>query len=397
MILGLLLARAGLRVTVLEKHADFLRDFRGDTIHPSTITILRELGLRERFLDLPIHRVEALDVLISGERVSPLDFTTLPEPDDFLVLAPQWDLLNFLATESAAFPGYELRMRTAATGLLEEDGRIVGVRASGPDGEIALRAPLTVAADGRHSTLRPAAGFTPRGSGVPIDVLWFDLPVPADPPPPTLFALDGNGFALAIPRGDHWQGGYVIPKGGFDALKTAGLEEFHRRVTLTAPFLAPVIGAVDDWAQVKLLSVRIDRLERWHRPGFVCIGDAAHAMSPVGGVGVNYAIQDAVALANAVAAPLAAGTVPEGVLAAVQRRRERPVKRMQRLQRFVHARIAKAATGSGEPVPPLARRLLRALLPILRPRITRLMGIGFLPEHVATPAAASGSPQQRAH
>lgn len=383
MFLGHLLARAGLRVTVLEKHADFLRDFRGDTIHPSTITLLGELGLRERFLELPIDRVEHLDVLVNGTRLSPIDFATLGPPDDFLVLAPQWDLLNFLVAESERFPTFEVRMRTAATDLVRDDaGAVVGLLAEGPDGPIEFRTPLTVAADGRHSTLRPAAGLVPIETGVPIDVLWFDLPVPEDPGPPILFALDANGFALSIPRGDHWQGGYIIPKGGLDELRAAGLAEFHRRVGLTAPFVAPVIDSVADWDQVKLLSVQIDRLATWHLPGFIAIGDAAHAMSPVGGVGVNYAIQDAVALANAAAGPLRAGAVPESVLAAVQRRREAPVRKMQRIQRLIHGRIARAATGKGSPVPPALLRILVLLLPRLRRRLTRFMGLGFLPEHV---------------
>jgi len=382
MVLGLLLARRGLRVTVLEKHADFLRDFRGDTIHPSTLTVLGELGLRDAFLQLPVHRARRLDVLVNGRRLSPIDFSLLTPPDDFLVLAPQWDLLNFLASSSAAFDGYELRMSTTATGLLVEDGHVVGVTASGPDGDLELRAPLAVASDGRHSTLRPAAGFEPMERAAPVDVLWFDLPVPADPPPETLFSLDANGFALTIPRGDHWQGGYVIPKGGLEALKARGLGEFHRRFAATAPFAASVIGAVDDWDEVKLLSVQIDRLATWHRPGFMAIGDAAHAMSPVGGVGVNYAIQDAVALANAIAGPLARGEALDDLLAAVQSRRERPVREMQRIQGMIHDRMARAIARGRSPVPPAALLLVRALLPLLRRRFTRLVGLGLLPEHV---------------
>ena len=382
MVLGLLLARRGLRVTVLEKHADFFRDFRGDTIHPSTLTVLGELGLREAFLRLPVHRTDHLDVVINGSRLSPVDFRLLGPPDDFLVLAPQWDLLDFLAQAGREFPGFDLRMSTNATGLLIEDGLVVGVRASGAEGELELRAPLTVAADGRHSTLRPAAGFVPIEWGVPIDVLWFDLPVPDGPVPETLFCLDANGFALTIPRGDHWQGGYVIPKGGFDALRAAGLAAFHRRFAATAPFAAGVIGAVDDWDKVKLLSVQIDHLPRWHRPGFVAIGDAAHAMSPVGGVGVNYAIQDAVALANAIAGPLRGGADLLGPLTAFQARRERPVRSMQRIQRFIHDRMARTARRGRSPVPPAALGLIRALLPLLRRRFTRLVGQGLLPEHV---------------
>jgi len=382
MMLGLLLARRGLRVTVLEKHADFFRDFRGDTIHPSTITVLGELGLRERFLRLPLARVDRLDVLIEGRRLRPVDFSLLPAPDDFLVLAPQWDLLDFLASAGAEHRGFELRMSTEATGLIREGDRVVGLRANGPEGEIEVRARLTVAADGRHSTLRPAAGLVPIETGVPIDVLWFDLPVPDEPPPPTLFSLDRHGFALTIPRGDRWQGGYVIPKGGLDRLKAAGLEAFHHDVATTAPFVAGVIDTIDDWDKVKLLSVQIDRLPHWHLDGFVAIGDAAHAMSPVGGVGVNYAIQDAVALANAIADPLRHGVPPESLLAGVQARREAPTMRMQRFQQFVHGRIARTATGRGGPIPRALLPLLPALVPLIRRRASRLIGLGLLPEHV---------------
>lgn len=382
MMLGLLLARRGLRVSVLEKHADFFRDFRGDTIHPSTLTVLGELGLRDAFLRLPVHRADRLDILINGRRLTPIDFTLLDGPDNFLVLAPQWDLLSFIARASADIPDYELRMSTDATGLIIEDGLVVGVTATGPTGDLEFRAPLTVAADGRHSTLRPASGLTPVEWGVPIDVLWFDLPAPDEPTPETLFCLDSNGFALTIPRGDHWQGGYVIPKGGFDALRAEGLGEFQRRFAATAPFAASVIGAVDDWAKVKLLSVQIDRLPRWHRPGFVAIGDAAHAMSPVGGVGINYAIQDAVALANAIAGPLRNGEALEAPIAAFQARRERPVRSMQRIQRLIHNRMSRAARRHRSPVPPAAVGLIRAALPLIRRRFTRLIGLGLLPEHV---------------
>lgn len=375
-------------MTVLEKHEDFFRDFRGDTIHPSTITLLRELGFLERFLELPIHRVDTLDVLLNGEHFSPLDFRTLGAPDDFLVLAPQWDLLDFIAREGESYPTFELRMGTKAEAVVTDGGRVTGVDATAPDGPLRFHASLTVAADGRHSTLRDSAQLRVVETGVPIDVLWFDLvPEPGDDlarVPPTLFSLDENGFALAIPRGDHWQGGYVIPKGDFESVRAQGIERFRERVGTTAPFMAGAMRSVQSWDAVKLLSVQIDHLETWHRPGFICIGDAAHAMSPVGGVGVNYAIQDAVALANAVVEHLRAGAVPESALAGVQARRMPPVHRMQRIQRFVHGRLKRAAHGKGSPVPRAAMPLLRRLIPRLRPRITRLMGIGFLPEHIQT-------------
>ncbi|MBN9605748.1 MAG: FAD-dependent oxidoreductase [Actinomycetales bacterium] len=383
MVLGHLLARQGLRVTVLEKHADFFRDFRGDTIHPSTLTVLGELGLRDRFLELPLTRIDGLDVVIDGHRLDLVRFSTLPAPDDFLVLAPQWDLLDFLARESAAYAGYELRMSTEATGLILEGDRVVGVRATSPEGELELRATLTVAADGRHSTLRPEAGLEPVETGVAIDVLWFDLPRPAEPFPHTLGYVDGHGIGLTIPRDDHYQAGLVIPKGGIDALKQQGLAAFRALYAQTCPPLASVVDAITDWNQVKLLSVQIDHLERWWREGFVAIGDAAHAMSPAGGVGVNYAIQDAVALANEIAAPLARGDAPVERLERVQQRRLRPVLRMQRIQAAVHARMARAVSGRGRILSPVELAAIRAAQPLIRRITARVIGRGFLPEHVA--------------
>ncbi|MCU1423629.1 MAG: putative oxidoreductase [Microbacteriaceae bacterium] len=382
MIAGYILARAGLRVTVLEKHADFLRDFRGDTIHPSTITLLGELGLRERFLALPLTRIETMDAVIDGHRLTLVDFGTLPTPDDFLVFAPQWDFLSFLAREGEGVPGFELLMSTEATGLIVESGRVVGVRA----GETEVRATLTVAADGRSSGLRAEAGLTPDDLGAPIDVLWFDLPKPSPAPPTTLGYLDGRGVVLTIERDTYYQGGYIIRKGGFDELRAAGLGAFHEALVRTAPVLGPVVASIADWSQVKLLSVQLDRLPTWWRDGFVCIGDAAHAMSPVFGVGINYAIQDAVALANAVAGPLGSGPVPGEVLAGLQAHRSRPVERMQGIQQRVHARIARSGDHR-RAVPAPARVALVALQPLLRRLTARLIGRGFLPEHIS-PALA---------
>lgn len=385
MVLGHMLARAGLRVTVLEKHADFLRDFRGDTIHPSTLTVLGELGLRERFLALPVDRLKTMDVVVEGERVTAVDFGTLPGPDRELVFAPQWHFLDFLARESAACPGFELRMSTEATGLVVDgEDVVVGVRASGADGPLELRAPLVVAADGRGSALRADAGLAPVASGVPIDVLWFDLPKPPDAPPPTLGYLDRMGMVLTLDRGTRYQGGLVIPKGGDAGLRAAGLPTLRERITAIAPVLAPVVDTLDDWGRVKLLSVQLDRLERWWRPGFVAIGDAAHAMSPVGGVGVNYAVQDAVALANAIVPELAAGRVSPATLARVQRRRLPPVRRMQRFQRLVHERLAGAATRR-HVLPFPVRLALRHATPLVRRVLARVIGHGFRPEHVRTP------------
>jgi len=390
MILGYLLARAGLEVTVLEKHEDFLRDFRGDTIHPSTITLLRELGLKDEFLQLPVNRVDTLDAVVDGTRLTLVDFSTLPKPDNFLVFAPQWDFLSFLVREAAALPGFELLMSTEAIGLTKTYGTVTGVTAVGPDGPVEIRATLTVAADGRFSTLRDEAGFTPVELGVPIDVLWFDLPKPPNPPPTTLGYLSPNGFVVTIERGDHYQSGMIIRKGGLDALKAHGIDSLRRALVAISPVLEPVVGALTSFDEVKLLSVQLNRLTRWYRDGFICIGDAAHAMSPVMGVGINYAIQDAVALAREIAGPLARGTAPSSALHAVQERRIPPVEKMQRIQQFVHNRMEPTLQNAGGPVmPPVALRTLRALQPILRRVMARLVGRGFLPEHIdtATPPA----------
>lgn len=384
MVLGYLLARAGLRVSVLERHADFFRDFRGDTIHPSTVGLLGELGLRERFLELPLTRLDALDAVVDRERFTLVDFRTLPPPDDFLVLAPQWDFLDFLAAEGAAFPGFDLRMSTRAEQLIVEGDRVRGVRAEGPDGALEVRAALTVAADGRTSDMRRAAGLVPVETGVPIDVLWFRLPKPPDPPPPTLAYLSARGMVLTIDRGDYYQAGMVIAKGAFEELRGEGLGAFRRRIVAAAPHLEPVVGTLEDWDRVKLLSVQLDHLERWHRPGFVAIGDAAHAMSPMFGVGVNYAVQDAVALSRAVAAHLAEGRDPDQGLAALQARREPPVRRMQRLQRMGHRVVGRSPRGD-RAAPRWVVVLLRALSPVLRRVAARLIGIGFRPEHVEEP------------
>ncbi|CAN5421644.1 FAD-dependent oxidoreductase [soil metagenome] len=380
MIAGYLYARAGLSVTVLEKHADFLRDFRGDTIHPSTLTLLRELGLIDRFLALPLSRVRTMDLVLEGRRLTLVDFGTLPSPDNFLVFAPQWDFLNFLANEAAGLPGFELRLSTEATGLLEEDGRVAGLRARGPGGESEIRARLTIAADGRASVIRDAAGFVPIDEGVPIDVLWFELPKPADPPPATLGYI-GDALVLTLERADHYQGGMIIPKGGFDELRSRGMGALRDQLVSTAPVLASVAPKLTDWDQIKLLSVQLSHLLRWWRDGLMCIGDAAHAMSPVMGVGINYAIQDAVALVNATVRPLRAGTVPTAVLDAVQRRRERPVEKMQRIQRLIHDRIKRPSTSGRSALPRGATRLLTLVQPLLRRVLARLVGLGFLPEH----------------
>lgn len=379
MILGYLLARSGLTVTVLEKHADFLRDFRGDTIHPSTLSLLRGLGLAERFLALPVSRVETLDVVIDGTPITMCDFRTLPSPDNVLVLAPQWDFLDFLAAEAETFPGFELRMSTEATELIMKGGRVVGVRA-GDAAEI--RAVLTVAADGRTSVLREQAGLRPREFGAPIDVLWFRLAKPPGKVPTTLGHLSTQGIIITLDRDDYYQVGMIIPKGSFERIQARGLRAFRERLATGVPYLAGSVAELRDWEQVKLLSVRLDRLPTWHRPGFMVVGDAAHAMSPAFGAGVNYAIQDAVALANAVTEPLAQGAVPTEVLTAVQRRRESPVRKMQRRQRLVHRGLIRAARprAGDRVVPRPLIAVLRRASPLIRPRVARFVGLGYLPE-----------------
>lgn len=381
-MLGYLLARAGLSVTVLERHTDFFRDFRGDTIHPSTTSLLGELGIRDRFLALPLSRISTMDAVIDGHRMTLVDFATLPSPDNFLVFAPQWDFLNFLADEGSRFPGFDLRMGVEAQELLTEEDSVRGIRATGPNGSVEFTATLTVAADGRGSRTRDAAGLVPEELGVPIDVLWFSLPKPTPAPPVTLAYLNSRGIVLTLDRGDHYQGGFVIPKGAFDELQARGIETLRSELASISPPIAPVVQTLTSWDQVKLLSVQLNRLQRWYRSGFIAIGDAAHAMSPVGGVGVNYAIQDAVALANAITVPLRQGHAPTEVLAAVQERRTPPVLRMQRIQQVAHERISRPSSAGKPAIHAPARMLIRALLPIVKRVTARVIGRGFLPEHV---------------
>jgi 2-polyprenyl-6-methoxyphenol hydroxylase-like FAD-dependent oxidoreductase len=383
-MLGYLLARAGTDVVVLEKHEDFFRDFRGDTIHPSTLQLLGRLGLRREFLALPHNEVSSLDFVVNGTRLHPVDFSRLPKPDDFLTFMPQWDFLDFLVGKARDFPTFRLLMGTDAEGTLQKGGTTVGVTATGPDGgTVEVRAPLTVAADGRSSTVRAAAGLEPREFGIAIDVLWFHLPKPASVPPPTLAYLDAHSMVLTIDRGDYYQAGMIIPKGDFTRLRADGIDAFRTRIANTARFLAPVVSSLRSWDDVKLLAVQVDRLPRWHRPGLLCIGDAAHAMSPAFGVGVNYAIQDAVAAARILIGPLRRGSVSDEDLASVQRRREPPVRAMQALQLRLHRAIAKPGGGAILSNPPtVAERIaLRAGLPIARSLLPRLIGQGFRPEH----------------
>ena len=384
MMLGLILARNGVDVVVLEKHGDFFRDFRGDTIHPSTIGLLGELGLRDGFLELPHNRIRTLDAVINGNRLHPIDFRHLGPPDDFVVMAPQWDFLTFLAEEGERYDRFHLLMSTEATEVIAEGGRVRGIIASDADDELEIRAKLTVAADGRDSAVRAAAGLRPTEFGVPIDVLWFRLPKPEVVPPPTLAYLDQTGMVITIDRGDYYQGGMIIRKGAFAQLQAGGIEAFREALTHPAPFLRPVVGSITSWDDVRLLSVQVNRLETWHRPGLLCIGDAAHAMSPVFGVGVNYAIQDAVATANLLTAGLRAGSVSDRALAAVQERRLPPAKRMQSIQLRVHRQVEKSGGAIlPNPVPAPLRWALRAGMPLIQRITARMIGQGFRPEHLS--------------
>jgi 2-polyprenyl-6-methoxyphenol hydroxylase-like FAD-dependent oxidoreductase len=385
MMLGLLLARAGVDVLVLEKHADFFRDFRGDTIHPSTLEVIHELGFLEAFLRLPHQEVRELAGEIYGTRVTLADFSHVGAHCRFIALMPQWDFLNFLVNEARRFPRFALRMQAEATDLIETPAGVCGVKALTPEGLLDVHADLVVGADGRHSTVRERAALETQALGAPIDVLWFRLPrKPEDPAATGGYVMPGSFFVM-INRESYWQCGFVIPKGAFDAIRREDIGAFRERIARVAPFTAPVVDTLEDWDAVKLLTVQVDRLREWFKPGLLCIGDAAHAMSPVGGVGINLAIQDAVAAANLLAAPLRKGPAHLADLRAVQRRREWPVRVTQRAQVTVQDRvIARVLEDKGDRSTklPFVLRLLNRFA-LLRRVPARLVGIGVRPEHVA--------------
>ena len=385
MVLGLLLARAGVKVVVLEKHADFLRDFRGDTVHPSTLEVMYELGLLDRLLELPHSRVDDLTARFGDGEFTIASFKHLPTHCRFLVIMAQWDFLNFIATESQRYPTYQLRMRTEVTDLIEEEGSIVGVRAVGPDGPLEVRASLVVGANGRGSVLPEKAGLTVEEIGVPMDVFWFRLSRLANDGPQMGGTFSQGRILVLIPREGHWQVGFVIPKGAADQVRSAGLDAFRETIVRLAPFARERILEITDWDQVKLLTVRINRLDRWCRPGLLFIGDAAHAMSPVGGVGINLAIQDAVAAANAVAQPLREGRLTIDDLAHVERRRTLPTRLTQRLQRTMQDIVIgpQLAGRNGAGHVPFGVRVLGAV-PALRTVLAYVIGVGIRTEHVRT-------------
>jgi 2-polyprenyl-6-methoxyphenol hydroxylase-like FAD-dependent oxidoreductase len=387
MMLGLLLARAGVDVLVLEKHADFLRDFRGDTIHPSTLEVVYELGLLPDFLALPHQEVLEFSAQVGEVRVPVADFRHLPTHCKFLAFMPQWDFLDFLAAQAKRYPPFALWMRTEAVGLIEESGRVVGVEAMTPEGKREVRADLVVGADGRHSVIRERAGLNVQELGAPMDVLWFGLSRAPSDPEASMGRFDPGRIFVLINRDKYWQCGYVIPKGTVEALRARGIEAFRETVVQLAPYMKDRVGELRTWDDVKLLTVQVDRLSRWYRPGLLCIGDAAHAMSPVGGVGINLALQDAVAAGNLLAAPLGERRLTVDDLAKVQKRREWPTRATQWFQVQAQQRIIATVLGRSTSLRlPLALRLL-ARYAILRRIPARFIGIGVRPEHVRSPEA----------
>lgn len=379
---GFLLARAGVDVVVLEKHADFLRDFRGDTIHPSTLQLMFELGLLHEFLQLPHRKAFQISAFVGDRKFVIADFRSLPTLCKYVAFMPQWDFLDFIAAEAKKLPSFRLLMKTAASGLLAEQGRVVGVRAAGPEGELEIRADLVIAADGRSSLMREAAGLEVEDFGAPMDVLWFKLRREASDPDESFGRVAPGRLVVMIERGAYWQIGYVIPKGGAQTLRSRPIGEFRDAIAMVAPILSDRVEELRDWDDVSLLTVQVNRLKNWSRPGLLCIGDAAHAMSPIGGVGVNLAIQDAVATANLLAEKLRTGSLRDEDLAAVQRRREFPARVTQRLQLFAQNRVIRSVLSADAPFePPLALRIFD-LFPVLRQLPARLIGIGLRPEHI---------------
>ena len=381
-MLGFLLARKGVDVIVLEKHQDFFRDFRGDTIHPSTLELMHELGLLEDFLRRPHQELREITAHFGDQLVHIGDFSQIPGTCKFLAFMPQWDFLNFLCEHAKKYPQFKLRMETEVTDLLIENGRVTGVVANTPDGALNIRADLVAGADGRSSIVRARAGLEVIDLGAPIDVLWFRVSKQAGDPPEAFGYVSAGQFMVLIDRAEYWQCAYVIRKGSFDARRTRGLEAFRSEVGRCAPFLGGRMNEIKHWEDVKLLSVKVDHLRTWHRDGLLCIGDSAHAMSPVGGVGINLAIQDAVATANILAEKLRAGLVVEEDLEMVQSRRERPARLTQKAQVFMYKHFLEPIFDSTEMIPPPLPLLLFEKFPRLRSLPARMVGLGFRPEHI---------------
>lgn len=382
LMLGFMLARAGVDVTVIEKHGDFLRDFRGDTIHPSTLQVMHELGLADELLKLPHTQARSLHAEIGGKDITIADFSRLPTKNRFIAFMPQWDFLNFLAGEAKRYPNFRLLMQTEVNDLIIENGVVAGLRASSADGPITIRSSLVVGADGRNSIARSLAGLEIESFGIPSEVLWMKFSHLASDPPYTMgHAGPRQGFVM-IDRGDYWQCGYIVRRGTYADIKAGGIDAFRAMVAAVSPLPEDRVQELASFDDVHLLSIRIDRLKQWWRSGLLCIGDAAHAMSPIGGVGVNLAIQDAVAAANILAAPLKDGRLSDRHLAAVEKRRMFPTKATQKIQLMMRSdkrkREANASTRGGPPgfIKGIAR------WPILAHLSGRLIGLGFRPEHV---------------
>ncbi len=385
MMLGLLLARADVSVLVVEKHADFLRDFRGDTLHPSTLEIIHELGLLERFLRLPHQKVSRINARFGDLEFTVADFSHLPTQCRYVAFMPQWDFLNFLVEVGSRYPGFHVRMNAEVTDLIESGWSVVGLRAETATGPLEVRAALVVGADGRHSIVRKRAGLSIEKFGAPMDVLWFRLSRKPEDPVDPMGRFDAGRIFIMLNRGDYWQCGFVIAKGSLSEIRASGLPLFRDSVAKLAPFAADRVHELQDWEPIKLLTVQVDRLRQWYKPGLLCIGDAAHAMSPVGGVGINLAIQDAVASVNLLAQPLRDGQMTEADLAKVQARRVWPTQLTQRAQLIVQNRVIRHVLDSKGPLsPPWAVRLL-ARFPFLRRIPARMIGLGVRPEHVRTP------------
>jgi len=383
---GYALARAGVPVIVLEKHADFFRDFRGDTIHPSTLELMHELGLLEELLKQPHQEVRQLSGVVNGEAVPIADFSKLSTRCKFIAFMPQWDFLNFLSTEAKQYPKFQLLMQHEVVDLIFEQRRVTGVRAKTPNGELEIRADLVIGADGRHSIVQVRGGLERQEFGVPIDVLWMRILKRQDDPQQTFGFFQHGKLLVLLDRGDYWQCGFVIPKGGLDEIKARGLPQFQNDIVSFAGFLRGRVSELDDWSKIKLLTVQINRLRDWCRNGLLCIGDSAHAMSPAGGVGINLAIQDAVATANLLADKLRNGAVSLDDLRQVQIRREWPTRLIQEMQVFIHRYVVTGRASGRRNSLPFIVRLLK-WFPVLRQFPARFIGLGPRPEHFRSPTA----------
>ena len=377
---GYLLARAGVPVIVLEKHADFFRDFRGDTIHPSTLELMYELGLLEEFLKQPHQEVRELRAVVNDQTVPIADFTKLPTRCKFIAFMPQWDFLNFLSMHAKKLPSFQLLMEHEVVDLMFDQQCVTGVRAKTPRGELEIRADLVIGADGRHSIVQACAGLERQDFGVPIDALWMRISKKQDDPEQSFGFFQQGKLLVLLDRGDYWQCGFVIPKGGFNEIKARGLQQFQNDIVSFAGFLRDRVAELDDWSKIKLLTVQINRLRDWCRDGLLCIGDSAHAMSPAGGVGINLAIQDAVATANLLAEKLRTGPVSVDDLRKVQARREWPTRLIQGMQVFIHRRVVTGRTSDRKQSLPFIFRLVK-WFPVLRQLPARFIGIGPRPEH----------------